>query len=165
MALVEQLETEEYDIPHCQGVRRGVRLKEEKAVGIIVMLRAGLYLAEGLRSLLRSSPLFLVETSRGKGLSDADLVKIKAADLRHALIVDAVVNTGASITPVFGQLKGIGIPVVTVVAGVAPKEKAELLASEHPDVSFLFARLSTNTYVGKGGTDTGNRLFGTEFLD
>jgi hypothetical protein len=26
---------------------------------------------------------------------------------------------------------------------------------------FYFARTSENTYVGKGTTDTGNRLFGT----
>jgi uracil phosphoribosyltransferase len=156
---------EDYDIPHCQGMRKGVRIKDEKAIGIIVMLRAGLYLAEGLRELLRTSPMFLVEPKRGSGISEADLAKISLAKLRHALIVDAVVNTGASITPIFGQLKGIGIRGITVVAGVAPKEKAECLAADNLDINFLFARLSTNTYVGKGGTDTGNRLFGTEFLD
>ena len=38
---------------------------------------------------------------------------------------------------------------------------AERRATTWPDVGFFFARVAANQYVGKGGTDTGNRLFGT----
>ena len=48
-----------------------------------------------------------------------------------------------------------------VLAGVSPFEQANSIATDYPDVMFYFARLSHNSYVGKGGTDTGNRLFGT----
>jgi len=50
---------------------------------------------------------------------------------------------------------------VIVLAGVSPFEQGNSIAADHPDVLFYFARLSHNSYVGKGGTDTGNRLFGT----
>ncbi len=47
------------------------------------------------------------------------------------------------------------------MAGVSPVSQGTLIAEVHPDVLFYFARLSHNSYVGKGGTDKGNRLFGT----
>jgi uracil phosphoribosyltransferase len=164
-ALAERLDVEPYDMRHCEGVRKGVRVKNEKSICIIVLLRAGLYLGEGLRIFLRNSPLFLVKTKRGIGMSNEDLESLAKADIDHAVIVDAVVNTGASIIPIFRQLNELGIKQLTVVAGVANVDKATKLAKEYPEVHFLYARLSSNSYVGSRGTDTGNRLFGTEFLE
>ncbi len=46
------------------------------------------------------------------------------------------------------------------MAGVSPVTQGTSIAEAHPDVVFYFARLSHNSYVGKGGTDAGNRLFG-----
>lgn len=162
---VDRLGTEPYEMRHCQGTRTGVRLKDERRIGICPLLRAGLYLANGFRDLLRQSPMVLLEPERGQGLSTQALEEIRRLGLLHVVLIDAVVNTGASMVPIFGQLREIGIQRITVVAGVAPFEKAKALAREHPSIDFIFARLSDNTYVGKGGTDTGNRLFGTEILD
>jgi uracil phosphoribosyltransferase len=76
------------------------------------------------------------------------------------VIVDAVVNTGASLEPVLAQLRG-RIERLYVLALVAPVDTADRLERSWSDVEFLFARTSTNQYVGAGTTDTGNRLFGT----
>jgi len=46
------------------------------------------------------------------------------------------------------------------MAGVSPVSLGALITKDHPDVLFYFARLSHNSYVGKGCTDTGNRLLG-----
>lgn len=162
---VERLETEAYDIHHCQGMRSGVRVKEEGRIGICPLLRAGLYLAHGFRDLLRLSPMVMLETERGKGVAPSKLDEIRRLGLSHVVLIDAVVNTGASIVPIFAQMHEIGVRRVTIIAGVAPFDRATALAREHPSVDFIYARLSHNTYVGKGGTDTGNRLFGTEGLD
>ena len=159
--VLEQFELEEYQIQHCEGPRQGVRIREEERIGIVCLMRAGLYLAHGCRAVLRRSPLHLFSPERDKGLCSKELEELAASRLDTLIIVDSVVNTGKTIRPVFTQAKSLGIRRVIVLAGVSPFEQANSIATGYPEVLFYFARLSHNSYVGKGGTDTGNRLFGT----
>lgn len=159
--VLEQFELEEYQIQHCEGTRLGVRIRDEERIGIACLMRAGLYLAHGCRTVLRRSPLHLVNPERDKGLSPKELEELNSSYLDTLLIVDSVVNTGKSIRPIFSQAKALGIRRVIVLAGVSTFEQSKSISADHPDVLFYFARLSHNSYVGKGGTDTGNRLFGT----
>jgi uracil phosphoribosyltransferase len=158
--LVERLELEVCDIQHPQGVRPGWRVAAEPAVVVLPFMRAGLYVAEGVREVLQSAPVLHVQPERNVGLSSHELGSFDALDPHTVVIADAVVNTGASLEPVLSQLKG-RVRRVFVLALVAPVETAERLARTWPDVEFLFARTSTNQYVGAATTDTGNRLFGT----
>lgn len=159
--VLEQFELEEYQIQHCEGPRSGVRIRNQERIGIVCLMRAGLYLAHGCRSVLRCCPLHLFSPERDKGLSPKELDELAGSRLDALLIVDSVVNTGKTIRPIFAQAKSIGIKKVIVMAGVSPVAQGTSIAEDHPDVMFYFARLSHNSYVGKGGTDTGNRLFGT----
>ena len=159
--VLEQFELEEYQIQHCEGPRQGIRIREEERIGIACLMRAGLYLAQGCRAVLRRSPLHLFSPERNKGLCPKELEELADSRLDTLLIVDSVVNTGKTIRPIFTQAKALGIRRVIVLAGVSPFEQANSIATDYPDVMFYFARLSHNSYVGKGGTDTGNRLFGT----
>jgi len=159
--VLEQFELEEYQIQHCEGPRLGVRIRDEERIGIVCLMRAGLYLAHGCRSVLRRSPLHLFSPERDKGLDRKELEELAGSRLETLLIVDSVVNTGKTIRPIFTQAKAIGIKKVIVMAGVSPVAQGTSIAEDHPEVMFYFARLSHNSYVGKGGTDTGNRLFGT----
>lgn len=158
--LVERLALEPCPIQHPQGVRSGWRVVDEASIVILPFMRAGLYAAEGVREVLQSAQILHVHPARGSGLSDADLGSLDALDARTVILVDAVVNTGASLEPVLAQL-GSRVERVFVLALVAPVETADRLAERWPGVEFLFARTSTNRYVGAGTTDTGNRLFGT----
>lgn len=159
--VVQQFELEEYQIQHCEGPRPGVRIRDEGRIGIVCLMRAGLYLAHGCRAVLRRSPLHLFSPERDKGLNPKELEELAGSRLDTLILVDSVVNTGKTIRPIFAQAKAIGIKKVIVMAGVAPVTQGTSIAEDHPDVAFYFARLSHNSYVGKGGTDTGNRLFGT----
>jgi uracil phosphoribosyltransferase len=159
--VLEQFELEEYQIQHCEGPRPGIRIRNEERIGIACLMRAGLYFAHGCRSVLRMAPLHLVSPERDIGLSPKELEELASSRLDTLLIVDSVVNTGKTIRPIFDQAKALGIRKVIVLAGVSPVERGKSIAAEYPDVLFYFARLSHNSYVGKGGTDTGNRLFGT----
>ncbi len=159
--VLEQFELEEYEIQHCEGPRPGIRIKDEERIGIACLMRAGLYLAHGCRAALRRAPLHLLSPERDKGLSSRELEELATSRLDTLLIVDSVVNTGKTIRPIFAQAKALGIRRVIVLAGVSPYEQAKAIAADYPEVLFYFARLSHNSYVGKGGTDTGNRLFGT----
>lgn len=160
--LVEQLPLESYDIPHPQGVRPGWRIADEPSVALLCFLRAGLYAAEGVREVLPRAPVLHIAPRRDTGLSAEERRAVEACGARAFVLIDAVVNTGATLEPVLAQLRARpDVALVAVVALVAPAATAERLALAHPEVHFLFARLSDNQYVGRGATDTGNRLFGT----
>ena len=159
--VVQEFELEEYQIQHCEGLRPGVRIRDEERIGIVCLMRAGLYLAHGCRAVLRRSPMHLFSPERDKGLNPKELDELSGSRLETLILVDAVVNTGKTIRPIFAQAKAIGIKKVIVMAGVSPFAQGRSIAKDHPDVQFYFGRLSHNSYVGKGGTDTGNRLFGT----
>lgn len=158
--LVEHLELEPCDIQHPQGVRQGWRVADEAAITLVVFMRAGLYVAEGAREVLRGASVFHASPTRGVGLDAAGLAALAALSPTTCVILDAVVNTGASLEPVLGQLAERGVRTF-VLSLVSPIPTAERLAQAWPAVNFFFARVSENQYVGKGATDTGNRLFGT----
>lgn len=158
--LVERLDLEPCDIQHPQGVRSGWRVVHEPSVVLLPFMRAGLYAAEGVREVLQSAQILHAHPARSVGLSKGELADLDALGARVAVIVDAVVNTGASLEPVLTQLRE-RVERVFVLALVTPVETADRLARSWPEVEFLFARTSTNQYVGAGTTDTGNRLFGT----
>jgi uracil phosphoribosyltransferase len=159
--LLEHLTLEPCEIQHPQGVRQGWRVAREAEIAVLCFMRAGLYVTEGVREVLTSAPVFHVTPSQGVGLSEAVLRDLPTPEGRTFVIADSVVNTGASLEPVLGQLRARGAGMIAVVSLVSPIETADRLAAAYPDVHFLFARVSENQYVGKGATDTGNRLFGT----
>jgi uracil phosphoribosyltransferase len=159
--LAGDLELEEYPIQHCQGQRTGVRVRNEGGIAVLLLMRAGLYLGQGVRSVLRSAQFYLVNPKRGEGLSAKEMEEISSGRPHTLIIVDSVVNTGGTMRPIFAQASSLGVSKVLVMAAVSPVDQANSIAREFKDVRFYFARLSTNSYVGKGGTDTGNRLFGT----
>ena len=157
--LTETLELENYTIQHCQGPREGIRIKDEQRVAIVCLMRSGQYLADGLRDVLRQAPLFPVTPCRVSGLAEKDVRSILDGAPHTIVIVDAVVNTGESLRPVLTQLAAKSGARLHVLAAVAPTPTAEKLAGDFPAVTFEYMRLSDNQYVGKGSTDTGDRVF------
>jgi uracil phosphoribosyltransferase len=158
--LVEMLDVEPCEIQHPQGVRSGWRVAGEAEVVVLPFMRAGLYAAEGVREVFQNAQVLHVHPTRGVGLAPAEMASLDGLRARTVVIVDSVINTGASLEPVLAQLQD-RVERVFVLALVAPVETADRLAQAWPTVEFLFARTSTNRYVGVGTTDTGNRLFGT----
>jgi uracil phosphoribosyltransferase len=156
--LLERLPLEECTIQHPQGERTGFQVQSEQDIALVCFMRAGMYVAEGVREVLPTAPLFHVSPRRGQGLSSKELDELGPSAGRTFVLIDSVVNTGASLESVLEQLDGARIFVLTLVG---PVHTAERLVEQWPDVELLYARVSTNQYTGKGGTDTGNRLFGT----
>jgi len=156
--LLERLPLEEVSIQHPQGVRTGFQVRDEDALTLVCFMRAGLYVAEGVRERLPRARLVHVSPQRGAGLSEGEREELGPPEGRTFVLIDSVVNTGASLESVLEQLAGARLFVLTLVG---PVHTAERLAAAWPDVELLYARVSTNQYTGKGGTDTGNRLFGT----
>lgn len=159
--LVELLDLEPCEIQHPQGVRTGWRLADEREIALVCFLRAGMYVTEGVREVLRSAPLHHVSPRRGVGLSEAELNDLSPFEGRTFVLVDSVVNTGGSLEPVLRQLAERGAGRLVVLTLVGPAPTARRLEADYPDVHLVYARVSENQYTGKGATDTGNRLFGT----
>ncbi len=158
--LTDDLELESYTIQHCHGPREGIRIKEEHRIAVVCLMRSGQYLSDGIRDVLREAPLFPVTPCRSVGLSDKDLRMVLSADPHTVVIADAVVNTGESLRPILTQLAARSAARLHVMAAVAPTPTAVKLAGDFPAVTFEYLRLSDNQYVGKGRTDTGDRVFG-----
>ncbi|KAI4645197.1 hypothetical protein J4E93_005997 [Alternaria ventricosa] len=165
---------EEIVIPHVQGgVTDGYRFRHEKATLIIPLMRGGEPMAFGVSKALPGAAF-----AHAKVFSDIDPKNFEG---KHTIIlVDSVINTGKSIVEFMVPLREMCPRVrVVVVAGVVQegavvvKEGAEggdgnvfaEMLRDDKELWVVALRKSGNKYKGKGGTDTGHRLFGTTKLD
>ncbi len=156
--MLEEFAMEEIDIPHVQGIRKGFDIKDKEKVSILVMMRSGLYFGEGIREIFPFSSCFMfVEFPTQEELASIGNNKI--------IISDAVINTGKSMINLLDHLyKHIKQPKIIVSCQVVQKKSVSKLEKLFPEIAFYTIRISENQYTGKGGTDTGNRLFNTSFL-
>ncbi|KAK1774833.1 uracil phosphoribosyltransferase-domain-containing protein [Copromyces sp. CBS 386.78] len=160
---------EEYSIPHVQGHKTiGHRLLHEQDTTIVALMRGGEPMAFGVNDAFPLA-MFL----HAKAPED---VKPHHLCKQHTIIlVDSVVNNGKTVLEFRERIRAMGeegkdIRLV-VVAGVV---QVEATGAEHElgrvlrsDGKFhlVALRVSDNKFTGRGGTDTGNRLFGTTRLD
>ena len=120
---------------------------------VVALLRAGLYVAEGVRDLLDDAPHHYLLSRHP---DDLDLRFIEDKDV---LLVDAVVNTGKSMEAYIQAVAAAkSITCFSIVMQDGFRSKAE---SQYRSIEFVTSRVSGNAFVGHGQTDTGNRLFGT----
>ncbi len=150
--LLDDFELTETDIKHVQGIKKGVELLEKNNIIIFGLMRAGLYAAEGVRNIFTESQFHLVDNIETDQISCNDKIVI---------VVDAVINTGKSIEKVITKLLE-SKPKKIFIATLIMQKEALSLADKYPNISFYALRISENKYVGKGATDTGNRLFNTK---
>jgi uracil phosphoribosyltransferase/adenylate kinase/phosphoserine phosphatase len=164
---------EETRIPHVQGGHTdGHRFRHEKATLIIPLMRGGEPMAFGVSKALPRAAFAHAKTF-------ADVDKKIFEGKRTVVLVDSVINTGKSIVefvlPLRERYPGVR---VVVVAGVVQEDAvvvkkgdgkgetgfAEMLRDDK-ELWVVALRKSANRYKGKGGTDTGHRLFNTTMLD
>lgn len=151
---------EEYPIHHVQGhTVGGYRLRKEDNTLIVAVMRAGEPLAIGIHETF----------PRAKFLHASqpdDIQRHHLQEMRTILLVDYVINTGATISKFVHHIRTLNaiLPIV-VVAGVI--HRSTIAASDFanemrqiPSIDFVSLRLSDNQYKGRGALDTGYRLFG-----
>ena len=160
--LVGLVGLEEIEFEHVQGIRKGPAISIRNHIVILPLMRAGLFAGLGIWDVLPSAAFVPITPTRGKDLSDSEIMGLPSLTEKIVIIADAVINTGDSLEPVLRWIQNQNPHQVIVCSLVTPIPTAERLASEYPNVEWVHARVSTNQYVGKGGTDTGNRLFNTK---
>lgn len=149
----QNLLLEDVTINHVAGSSAGVRVKPGSEPIIVALMRAGLFVAEGIWSSLPGSSFVLYDQG-----SSLDSMPVRG---RSVIIVDSVINTGRTIREVLEIVMALKPDSAAVAAVVAYRGNLERLVDDYPSVNFHIARISERSYVGKGSTDTGARLFGT----
>jgi uracil phosphoribosyltransferase len=147
--MLDEFELTETEIKHVQGIRIGKELSKKNNIIIFAMMRAGLYAAEGVRSVFSDCQFYPVNQIDNNDLENKTII-----------VVDAVINTGKSIEKAIEHLLK-SKPEKIFVATLIMQNDALYLTEKYSDIYFYALRLSKNKYLGKGGTDTGNRLFNT----
>jgi uracil phosphoribosyltransferase len=143
-------------IEHVKGSSSGVQIQEGGEPVILAVMRAGLFVAEGIWEGLAGSTL--VPMRRDDPLPNAN-------PGRPYVIVDSVINTGGSMRHLLDRLLAHDVAKLSVAALVGYRPTVEAMSHEYDGVLFSVGRLSERSYVGKGGTDTGARLFGSTTME
>ena len=150
--VARHLPLEEIEIDHVVVKSIDVRIPLGRAPVVVAMLRSGLFIGEGIREALHDASLVLADSARSVDPSDLSQ--------RVVVIADAVINTGASMRRLLAMTEAAGPEKILVAALVGYRPTVASLVEAYPTVDFMLGRISDRSYVGRGGTDTGTRLFG-----
>lgn len=151
---------EELLINHVQGSSTaGYRLLHDREATIVPLMRGGEPIARRAHKAFPSA--MFVHAHRASDLKSDHL-----QNKNTILLVDPVINNGATIVEFVKRINRLGSGArIVVITGVAQKES---VAENGPlpmigknELTIVALRLRKNKYTGKGGTDTGNRLFNT----
>jgi uracil phosphoribosyltransferase len=155
---------EEAHFDHVQGSHFTCRVAKSSDIAILSLMRGGDPMARGVFARLPSASY--VHYWNDDQPLDFDMDR--PCPVRRIYVVDSVINRGDSIRRVLTRLEGAMSSTgqsrrwaVYVLSGVMHEAASISLPREFPRVRFVTLRVSANQYTGTGGTDTGNRLFGT----
>jgi len=157
---------ENREIAHVQGYPvTGHSLRNEAHTTIIALMRGGEPMAFGVNEAFPQASFVHANHA-------ADLKAEHLQGQETVVLVDSVVNSGKSVVEFVRHIRGLEAELrIVVVAGVVQEQAVlrgelyEQLYREGERLKIVALRLSKNKFTGKGGTDTGNRLFNTTRLD
>ncbi len=139
--------------------------EEDDKFAVLALMRAGIPyamgIADGLEATGKKVAIFFIE-------KDVNESVVEGIRDRKVLIVDAVVNSGETLSKILNKLPLDSIITTTVIPENIPLKLFEILKRN----SLFTVRISPNRYKGEKvvriengkGPDTGDRLFGTMAL-
>ena len=162
--LTDLLGVEEYPVPHVQGHHAtGYRLRHERKSLVVALMRGGEPMAFGVND---AFPLAMFLHAK----NPEDVKREHLQDTVTVLLVDSVVNNGKTVVEFVEHIRALHASVrIVVVTGVAQSgavAEGGLVhgLARHGNLRVVALRLSENKFRGRGGTDTGHRLFNTTHL-
>ncbi len=154
----------EIETPICKSVQYELA----KDVVIVPILRAGLGMVDGIRSMVPTAKVGFVGLYRDEETLEPHEYYAKFPDSivdSIVLVVDPMLATGGSASAAISVLKERGCKDVRYVGLVAAPQGVERLQKDHPDVPIYLASLDEKLnevgYIVPGLGDCGDRLFGT----
>ncbi len=139
-----------------------------KKMAIVPILRAGLGMVEGIRTLVPAAKVGHIGMYRDPETHEPHAYYSKLPDnlpQRTVLVVDPMLATGGSACDAVRFVKEKGGTNIKFMCIVAAPEGVERLATTHPDIQIYVAALddglNDNKYILPGLGDAGDRIFGT----
>ncbi len=156
--ILDFVDMEEVEIKHVQGIKKSTTISTAEKFIILVLMRGGLYVAEGIKEILDGKYKYEFINNNNEILTVLNKYKNDAFNY-NLIIVDSVINTGETVDQVLLISNKLNFKrqfVTTLVIQEKAIKKYDLT-----DINLITVRISSNFYIGKGKTDTGNRIFGT----
>ena len=160
------LQLAERNVKTPMGMAKGY--KNEEAIGLVPVLRAGLGMVEGALMLLPSAQVWHIGLYRDEHtLRPVEYYNRlpKEPTVQLCLVLDPMLATGGSAAATIDILKRWGVARVKYVGVIAAPEGVERLSAAHPDVPIHVAavdeRLNDVGFIVPGLGDAGDRQFGT----
>lgn len=137
-------------------------------VVIVPILRAGLGMVDGIRSMIPTAKVGFIGLFRDETTLEPHEYYAKFPDTIKdsiVLLVDPMLATGGSASAAITMLKKRGCKDIRYVGLVGAPEGVKTLQQDHPDVPIYLAsldeKLNEKGYIVPGLGDCGDRLFGT----
>ena len=175
MDMYSEYFVEKRDFAHVQG-NNFVGSVVSDDVLILPLMRGGEPMSRGIYERFPNAKL--VHYYHDEQTESCNRLSKALAKVSNVIIVDSVVNEGKSVRDVIHHIHKLMTncaengtncksttsllpPRIFVVTAVMQMEASRRLPVDYPLIRFVALRISDNKYKGRGGTDTGNRLFGT----
>lgn len=143
------------------------RLAED--IILIPILRAGLGMVDGIRSLIPNAKIGHIGIYRDEETFEAKEYFNKlpiSLPNGYVMVLDPMLATGVSASAALDLVKAAGAKKIKLVCIVGVKEGIEVINKNHPDVEIVLAALDDGlnevNYIVPGLGDAGDRLFGTK---
>ena len=140
-----------------------------KKLAIVPILRAGMGMVDGLRTLVPVARVGHIGLYRNEETHEPVEYYCKLPeDIQDRLVIvtDPMLATGGSATDAISMLKARGCRNIRLMCLVAVPEGIAKVQKNHPDVDIFVAavdeRLNENAYIVPGLGDAGDRIFGTK---
>ena len=156
--ILEYIDIEEINIKHVQGIKKSISISKSESFIILVLMRGGLYVAEGLKEILDGKYKYEFINTDSEIFDTLNKYK-NSSNNYNLIIVDSVINTGKSIDKVLDVSNQLNFKRLFITTLVIQEKALKKYTSDK--IILLTVRVSSNFYIGKGKTDTGNRIFGT----
>ena len=160
------LEDIQIETPICKMTAKEV---SGRKLAIVPILRAGLGMVDGLRTLVPVAKVGHIGLYRNEETHKPVVYYCKLpADIENRLVIvtHPMLATGGSACDAIAMLKERGCSNIRLMCLVAAPVGIEKVQAEHPDVDIYVAAidkcLNENAYIVPGLGDAGDRIFGTK---
>ena len=160
------LEDVEIETPLCRMTAHKV---SGRKLAIVPILRAGLGMVEGLRTLVPVAKVGHIGLYRDENTHTPVVYYCKLPediDRRLVIITDPMLATGGSACDAIDMLKQKGCTNIRLMCLVAAPDGVRKVMESHPDVDIYVAavdeRLNSDAYTVPGLGAAGDRIFGTK---
>lgn len=155
----------EIETPICKSIQYELA----SDVVIVPILRAGLGMVDGIRSMIPTAKVGFIGLYRDEETLEPHEYYAKFPETINesiVLVVDPMLATGGSAIAAIDMLKKRGCSNIKFIGLVGAPEGVNNLQKAHPDVDIFLAtldeKLNENGYIVPGLGDCGDRLFGTK---